>query len=110
MNFGLIYPPEKSEKMRTKRYLDSKNIPTQKITALIEIPKGSETLKTDLEEIGNTLIPVAGAAPIPDKTVNKFNILDRLFRKAIREGKKTVIKFLLTNLSEDEIKLLREDA
>ncbi|MHA1277607.1 MAG: hypothetical protein ACTSQI_04975 [Candidatus Helarchaeota archaeon] len=111
MKFGLRYPPEKINKMRTKRLLEAKKIPKERVTALIEIPNDIELLKNELEKIGNVLIPVDGDTSTPDSVVKKFKILDRLFRKAIREKEENpeVVNFLLANLSTDEIQILREN-
>ncbi len=109
MKFGLIYPAEKSEKMRTLRFLKAKNIDHNKITALVEIPENAKALKEGLEKIGNTLIPMEGEIQAPNTIVQKYHILNRLFTQAIREDKKSVINFLLSNLTNEEIELLREE-
>ena len=102
MRVGIAYPEEKYNKVKTLRLLRKNNVDMDKITALIDIP---DNLVDMLEGLGNKILPIEEEG-ISDNYMKGFEILNRVFLKAIEEENKAVMEFLRKNMTEEEIKLL----
>ena len=104
MRVGIVYPQERYNKVKTLRLLRKNDVNLDKITALVDIP---DNLVDMLEGLGNRVLPI-GEKGASDDYVKGFEILNRVFLKAIKEKNKDVMNFLRQNISKEETKLLEE--
>jgi len=110
MRVAIHYPNEKSKKVKTLRFLRKNNIELNKITAIIDT---AEDLIPKLKEFGNKLIELEykngkySSESVELKYKKGFEILNRIFLKAIGEKNRAVVEFLRKNLTKEEIEFLK---
>ena len=104
MRVGIVYPQEKYNKVKTLRLLRKNKVDMDKITGLVDVP---DNLVDMLEGLGNKILPIEEKVA-SDDYMKGFEILNRVFLKAIEDENKVVMDFLRKNMTDEEIKLLGE--
>jgi len=111
LKIGIVYPKERNRKIKTLRLLKKRNIEMNKLTAIIDT---AEDITNELIGLGNKLVDLEyskehnAKEPIDNKYKKGFEILNRVFLRAIAEKNSVVMNFIRNNLTKEEVDFLKE--
>lgn len=105
MKIAVKYPENKVLKNKTRRLLQRNGIDFEKVTLIADI--NDKSLLMELEGFGNEVIEIKNSETKSGK-VKGFEILNRVFLKAIDEKNRSIMLFLRDNITKEDRELLKE--